>query len=163
MKLNIDRQLRPSTETSWVVSYDGKTIPRWRTAAILKSVISPYLSEKKSSDINEIWYTAADFRTGWTSRDQKWKSCIGQTPSSTERISLLTKVVTLSLSLFKLFPSRLSWVVGADVVRGLGWVHYFAGLGWAGEKDRVWSVSFHSLIECSYIFNADVHMKRLIT
>jgi len=23
----------------------------------------------------------------WTSRDQKWKSCIGQTPSSTERIS----------------------------------------------------------------------------
>jgi len=27
--------------------------------------------------------------TGWTSRDQKWKSCIGQTPSSTERISCL--------------------------------------------------------------------------
>jgi len=27
------------------------------------------------------------FWTGWTSRDQKWKSCIGQTPSSTERIS----------------------------------------------------------------------------
>jgi len=25
--------------------------------------------------------------TGWTSRDQKWKGCIGQTPSSTERIS----------------------------------------------------------------------------
>ena len=30
------------------------------------------------------------FWTGWTSRDQKWKkSCIGQTPSSTERISCL--------------------------------------------------------------------------
>ena len=27
------------------------------------------------------------FWTGWTSRDQKWKSCIGQTPSSTECIS----------------------------------------------------------------------------
>ena len=27
------------------------------------------------------------FWTGWTSRDQKWKSCTGQTPSSTERIS----------------------------------------------------------------------------
>ena len=25
----------------------------------------------------------------WTSRDQKWKSCIGQTPSSTERISII--------------------------------------------------------------------------
>ena len=29
------------------------------------------------------------FWTGCTSRDQKWKSCIGQTPSSTERISCL--------------------------------------------------------------------------
>jgi len=27
------------------------------------------------------------FWTGWTSRDQKWKSCIGQTASSTERNS----------------------------------------------------------------------------
>ena len=54
------RQLRPATETSWVVSYGGKTILRWRTAAILKIVISPYLSEK-SSDFDEILYTAADF------------------------------------------------------------------------------------------------------
>jgi len=54
------RQLPPATETSWVVSYGGKTIPRWRTAAILKIVISPYLSDK-SSDFAEILYTAADF------------------------------------------------------------------------------------------------------
>ena len=27
------------------------------------------------------------FWTGWTSRDRKWKTCIGQTPNSTERIS----------------------------------------------------------------------------
>ena len=53
-------QLRPATETSWVVSYSGKTIPRWRTAAILKIDISPYLYEK-SSDFHEILYTAADF------------------------------------------------------------------------------------------------------
>ena len=32
----------------------------WRTAAILKIVISPYLSAK-SSDFNEFLYTAADF------------------------------------------------------------------------------------------------------
>jgi len=52
--------MRPATETSRVVSYGGKTIPRWRTAAILKIDISPYLSEK-SSDFHEILYTAADF------------------------------------------------------------------------------------------------------
>ena len=39
------------------VSYGGKTIPRWRTAAILKINISPYFSEK-SSDFDEILYTA---------------------------------------------------------------------------------------------------------
>jgi len=54
------RQLRLATEISWVVSYGGKTIQRWRTAAILKIDISPYLSEK-SSDFHEILYTAADF------------------------------------------------------------------------------------------------------
>ena len=58
--MKFDGQLQPPTETSWVDSYGGKTIPRWRTAAILKIVISPYLS-KKSSDFDEILYTAADF------------------------------------------------------------------------------------------------------
>jgi len=58
--VKFDRQLQPASETSWVVSYGGKTIPRWRTAAILKINISPYFSEK-SSDFNEILYTAADF------------------------------------------------------------------------------------------------------
>ena len=59
--MKFDRQLRPTTETSRVVSYGGKTIPRWRTAAILKINTSPYLSEK-SSDFDEILYTAADFK-----------------------------------------------------------------------------------------------------
>jgi len=58
--MEFDRQLRPATETSWVVSCGGKAIPRWRTAAILKIDISPYLSEK-SFDFDEILYTAADF------------------------------------------------------------------------------------------------------
>jgi len=43
--MKFDRQLRPATETSWVVSYGGRTIPRWRTAAILEIDISPYLSK----------------------------------------------------------------------------------------------------------------------
>ena len=53
------KKKRPVIETSWVVSYGGKTIPRWRTAAILKIDISPYVSEK--FDFGEILYTAADF------------------------------------------------------------------------------------------------------
>ena len=61
--MKFDRQLRPATETSWVVSYGGKTIPRWRTAAILKIDISPYFSEK-SSDFHEILHTAAGFELG---------------------------------------------------------------------------------------------------
>jgi len=58
--MKFDMQLRPATQTSWVVSYGGKTVPRWRTAAILKIIISPYLSEK-SSDFDDTLYTAADF------------------------------------------------------------------------------------------------------
>jgi len=38
--------------------------PRWRTAAILKIVKSPYLSEKVS-DFNEIWYTTSDIESGY--------------------------------------------------------------------------------------------------
>jgi len=56
--VKFDRQLRPATD--FVVSYGGKTIARWRTAAILKIDISQYLTEK-SSDFDEILYTAADF------------------------------------------------------------------------------------------------------
>jgi len=58
--MKFDRQLRPATDTSWVIWHGGKTIPRWRTAAILKIDISPYLSEK-SFDFHEILYTVADF------------------------------------------------------------------------------------------------------
>jgi len=47
--MKFDRQLRPATDfVGGLVWYGGKTIPRWRTAAILKIDISPYLSEKSS-------------------------------------------------------------------------------------------------------------------
>jgi len=84
--MKFDRQLRPATETSLVVLYHGKTIPRWRTAAILKIDISPYLSEK-SSDFHEVLSTAADFELDERHVIKNEKSCTGQTPSSTERIS----------------------------------------------------------------------------
>ena len=38
IEMKFDRQLRPATETSWVVSYNGNTIPRWRTTVILKPI-----------------------------------------------------------------------------------------------------------------------------
>ena len=49
--MKFDRQLRPATDTSRVVSYSYgcKTIPRWQTAAILKFDISPYLSKQELS------------------------------------------------------------------------------------------------------------------
>jgi len=85
--MKFDRQLRPATETSWVVLYGGKTIARWRTAAIFKIDISPYLSEK-SCDFHEILHTAADFKLDERHVIKKnEKNYIGQTPSSTERIS----------------------------------------------------------------------------
>jgi len=67
--MKFERQLRPATETSWVVSYGGQTIPRWRTATILKIVILPYLSEK-SFDFDEFLYAAADVELDDSSRDQ---------------------------------------------------------------------------------------------
>jgi len=46
----------------------------------------PYLGEK-SSDFHEILYTAADFELDLRHVIKNKKSCIGQTPSSTERTS----------------------------------------------------------------------------
>jgi len=37
--------------------------PIWRTAAILKIVISPYLS-RESSEFDELWYADANFDQG---------------------------------------------------------------------------------------------------
>ena len=39
--------------------------PRWWTAAILKIVKSPYLSQK-SSDFDEIWYTTSDIEPDYS-------------------------------------------------------------------------------------------------
>ena len=86
--MKFDRKLRPATETSWVVSYGGTTIPRWRTTAILKIVISPYLSEK-SPDFDEILYTAADFELDERHVIKNEKVALDRLPSSTECISCL--------------------------------------------------------------------------
>jgi len=71
--MKYDRQLQPATETSWVVSYGGKTIPKWRTVAILKIDISISISEWKLIGFSWNFVYSSRFWTGWTSRDQKWK------------------------------------------------------------------------------------------
>ena len=70
-----------------MVSYGGKTIPRWRTAAILKIDISPYLSEK-SFNFHEILYTAADFELDerHVALVPNEKVALDRLPSSTECI-----------------------------------------------------------------------------
>jgi len=80
--MKFDRQLQPATETLWVVSYGGKIIPRWPTAAILKIDISPYLCEK-SSDFDEILYTAADFKRNERHVIKNEKVALDRLPSST--------------------------------------------------------------------------------
>jgi len=64
------------------------------------------------------------FWTAWTSRDQKWNSCIGQTPSSTECISsfienainarflcvCFTYIHKICRHYFHLVPSYANWV-----------------------------------------------------
>jgi len=44
---------------------------------------------KKITQFSWNFVNSSRFWTGWTLHDQKCKSCIGQTPSSTERISCL--------------------------------------------------------------------------
>jgi len=53
-----------SVKLSLPVQYDDVTInPTWRTAAISKIVISPYLS-RDSSEYDEIWYADANIDPG---------------------------------------------------------------------------------------------------
>jgi len=74
--------------------YGGKTISTWRTAAVLKIDRPPYIAISQWKIIQFSWncvHISSRFWTGWTSRCacSKWRSCIGQTSSSTERISCM--------------------------------------------------------------------------
>jgi len=65
----------------------------------LKIDISPYLSEK-SSDFDEILCTAADFELDERHVIKNEKVALGQSPSSTERISCWYKESPLNPSTF---------------------------------------------------------------
>ena len=59
-----------STKARWQKLQFFKN-PRWRTAAILKIVKLPCLSEK-SSDFDEIWYTTSDIKHGCCHVTKYW-------------------------------------------------------------------------------------------
>jgi len=80
-----------------VVSYGRKTIRRWRTAAILKIVILPYLS-KKSSAFDEILYTAADLELHERHVIKNEKVALDKLRVRQNLFFVLTKIVILSLT-----------------------------------------------------------------
>ena len=114
--MNFYSQLRLATETLWVVSYGGKTIPRWRTAAILKFDISPYLSEQELSYRQQI---ARKLRTQYaegiymhkyntvtlksrlsvTQGHWKWNHWIDHTRLTINSYLMLNSIVTLKCGL----------------------------------------------------------------
>jgi len=66
-------------------------------------------------------FVRSRFRTGWSSRDQKWKSCIPQSPSSTERIScyylhLVYGIFFILLNLFSFLYLRQVTLAGGSVM-----------------------------------------------
>ena len=66
---------------------DGGQPPFWKS-------LYRHISAKKSPAWNFVH--SSRFWTGWTSRDQKCYSCIGQTPSSTERMSCLQRQLIIN-------------------------------------------------------------------
>ena len=82
--MKFDRQLWPAAKTSWVSRMVVKQFQDGGRLPFLKSIYR-HISVK-NHPIFIKFCTQQQIWTGWTSRNQKWKSCIGQTPSSTERI-----------------------------------------------------------------------------
>ena len=70
-KFRTRRQSGMSTKSTWQKPQFFLN-PRWRTAAILKIVKSPYLSQK-SSDFGVIWYTISDIKPDYSHVTNKFK------------------------------------------------------------------------------------------
>ena len=93
------------------------------------------------------------FRTVlWTLRDQKWKSCIGQTPSSTERISCLYSVTSVSY-----LPVRTIWFCSVvfGVMSRLAVIYTIHGRSWMCiARDRAWLGSLYTVMTTMIAYSA---------
>jgi len=92
--MKFDRQLRPATETSWMVSYGGRTIPDGRHFENRYIAISQW---------KIIWFRwnfvhSSRFLTGWTSHDQKWKVAL-------DRLRVRQNVCLVTVDIFFYFLS----------------------------------------------------------
>jgi len=85
--MKFDRQLRSARD------FVGGLVWWWNNfkTADGRHFKNRYIAISQRKIIRFRWNSvhSSRFSTGWTSRNQKWKSCIGQTPISTERISCL--------------------------------------------------------------------------
>ena len=104
--MKFDRQLRPATETSWVVSYDDETVPRWPTAAILKIDISPsFVTALSFFFHSQLYHAQLD----------------AHTPSSSTEVYFLLIILYASYPLPFSFPSDylcfFNWRFGLVVTR----------------------------------------------
>jgi len=92
-------------------------------AAIFKIVISPYLSEK-SSDFDDILYTAADFELDECHIIKNEKVALDRLPSSTERISYidvnLTSFIRLQMTMLKLHKIQ---CLNFRIFEGFVWIY----------------------------------------
>ena len=73
----------------------------------------------RQTDRIAISISRSRFWPGWTSRDQKWKSCIGQTSSSIERISCL-KFYLPNIRNSLLLQIRLTTISLSSALKNLG-------------------------------------------
>jgi len=69
-KFCMRKQKGTSTRATWQKLQLFKN-PRWRTAAILKIVKSPHLSQK-SSDFDDIWYSTSDIEPDDSHGNKNW-------------------------------------------------------------------------------------------
>ena len=104
-------QVRPATETLWVVSYGGKTIPRWWTAAILKIVISPYLST--SSLVPSVLHLSYGFQCSPSLNRQPYEGKLPLTSWWTKSSNMTvgqSSLISLNPPLLQLTSGKLQWL-----------------------------------------------------
>jgi len=104
MKFGTRQQILNWMNVTWLKTkiskiQDGGRPPFWKS-------LYRHISAKNHIRFRWNCVHSSRFWTGWTPRDQKWKSCVGQTPSSTERVSCFN-------------GDLYSFVTGNDVIRPL--------------------------------------------
>jgi len=99
--MKFDKQLRPATETSWVVSYGGKTIQRWRTAATWKSLY------------RQVSKKIIQFRWHFVNSSKFWTGCDHVIKNENVALDRLRVRQNVFLVQFLVFPFSFTYRLGA--------------------------------------------------